>query len=109
MDQSTSESLRFSPVAGRTVRAAFGGGALSSDVGPLILRGIDRHHCDLPLFLFKGLSDRFITAALRPGQRPTGAENATTCACSSPARPMSSIRRCAPKSRSIPNWRRSNR
>lgn len=35
-----------------------------------------RHHCYLPLFLFEGLSGKFITAALRPGQRPTGAENA---------------------------------
>lgn len=211
MDQSTSESLRFPPVAGRTVRAEFDGGALSSDFGPLILRGVDqqiglidrlvqavddrrhpsyvahslhdlftqrifqiacgyadgndanalrtdplfklgvnrhplvqamdlasaptfsrlenavstrdlyrlarafvdqfiasypqppavivldldhsedpthgqqefsfynhyyRHHCYLPLFLFEGLSGKFITAALRPGQRPTGAENA---------------------------------
>jgi hypothetical protein len=35
-----------------------------------------RNHCYLPLFLFEGLSGRFITAALRPGKRPTGAENA---------------------------------
>ncbi len=34
------------------------------------------HHCYLPLFLFEGLSGQFITAVLRPGQRPTGAENA---------------------------------
>ena len=33
-------------------------------------------HCYLPLFFFEGLSGNFITAALRPGQRPTGAENA---------------------------------
>lgn len=33
-------------------------------------------HCYLPLFLFEGLSGKFITAALRPGKRPTGAENA---------------------------------
>jgi hypothetical protein len=33
-------------------------------------------HCYLPLFLFEGLSGTFITAALRPGKRPTGAENA---------------------------------
>jgi len=32
--------------------------------------------CYLPLFLFEGLSGKFITAALRPGRRPTGAENA---------------------------------
>jgi hypothetical protein len=34
------------------------------------------HHCYLPLFLFEGLSGKFITAVLRPGKRPTGAENA---------------------------------
>ncbi|MGN8200228.1 IS1380 family transposase, partial [Salinisphaera sp. RV14] len=33
-------------------------------------------YCYLPLLLFEGLSGRFITAALRPGKRPTGAENA---------------------------------
>ncbi len=211
MSHSTPEPLRFPPVAGLTVRAEFDGGAMSSDIGPLILRGIDqqiglidrltsavddqrhpsyithplrdllaqrifqiacgyadgndantlrtdplfklgvdrhplahaldlasgptfsrlenavstrdiyrlarafveqfiasyptppavivldldhsedpthgqqefsfynhyyRHHCYLPLFLFEGLSGKFITAALRPGKRPTGAENA---------------------------------
>jgi len=30
----------------------------------------------VPLFLFEGISGNFITAALRPGKRPTGAENA---------------------------------
>jgi hypothetical protein len=34
------------------------------------------NHCYLPLFVFEGLSGKFITAALRPGKRPTGAENA---------------------------------
>ncbi len=38
------------------------------------------HHygsqCYLPLFMFEGLSGKFISAALRPGKRPTGAENA---------------------------------
>lgn len=34
------------------------------------------NHCYLPLFLFEGLSGKFITAALRPGKRPTGKENA---------------------------------
>jgi hypothetical protein len=32
--------------------------------------------CYLPLLLFEGLSGKFITAALRPGKRPSGAENA---------------------------------
>src|SRR5512144_763532 len=35
-----------------------------------------RSHCYLPLFIFEGLSGKFITAALRPGKRPTGTENA---------------------------------
>jgi hypothetical protein len=35
-----------------------------------------RNHCYLPLFLFEGLSGHLITAALRPGKRPTGVENA---------------------------------
>lgn len=34
------------------------------------------NHCYLPLFLFEGLSGKFITAVLRPGKRPTGRENA---------------------------------
>jgi hypothetical protein len=33
-------------------------------------------HCYLPLFIFEGLSGKFIIAVLRPGKRPTGAENA---------------------------------
>lgn len=33
-------------------------------------------HCYLPLFVFEGLSGKLVTAALRPGKRPTGAENA---------------------------------
>lgn len=33
-------------------------------------------HCYLPLFIFEGLSGKLVTAALRPGKRPTGAENA---------------------------------
>ena len=43
MSQSTPEQLRFPPVAGLSVRADFDGGALSSDFGPMILRGVDRH------------------------------------------------------------------
>lgn len=35
-----------------------------------------RNYCYLPLFLFEGLSGKLITAVLRPGKRPTGAENA---------------------------------
>ena len=32
----------FPPIAGHTVRADFEGGALSSDFGALLLRGVDR-------------------------------------------------------------------
>src|SRR5438128_4740029 len=39
---STPEQRRFPPIAGSTVRADFEGGALSSDFGALLLRGIDR-------------------------------------------------------------------
>jgi len=42
MAYSTPEQLSFPPVAGHTVRADFQGGALSSDFGVLLLRGIDR-------------------------------------------------------------------
>jgi hypothetical protein len=42
MAYSTLEQLSFPPVAGHTLRADFEGGALSSDFGVLLLRGIDR-------------------------------------------------------------------
>ena len=35
-----------------------------------------RNHCYLPLFVFEGLSGKFVTAALRSGKRPKGTENA---------------------------------
>ena len=35
-----------------------------------------RSHCYLPLFLFEGVSGKFITAVLRSGKRPKGNENA---------------------------------
>ena len=38
--------------------------------------GYYRCTCYLPLFMFDGLSGALITAVLRPGKRPTGAENA---------------------------------
>ena len=43
----------FPPVAGHTLRADFDGGALSSDFGPLLLRGVDRQI---------GLTERLATA-----------------------------------------------
>lgn len=42
MRYSNPEQLCFPPVAGQTLRADFEGGALSSDFGALLLRGIDR-------------------------------------------------------------------
>src|SRR5256886_5062677 len=42
MHYSSPQQLCFPPVAGHTLRADFDGGALSSDFGPLLLRGIDR-------------------------------------------------------------------
>ena len=42
MAYSTPEQLSFHPVAGHTLRADCEGGALSSDFGPLLLRGVDR-------------------------------------------------------------------
>jgi hypothetical protein len=42
MSNSTPEQLRFPRIPGYTVRADFDGGALSSDFGPLLLRGVDR-------------------------------------------------------------------
>src|SRR5215468_12476536 len=42
MRYSNPEQLCFPPVGGQTIRADFEGGALSSDFGALLLRGIDR-------------------------------------------------------------------
>ena len=42
MSYSSPTPLCFPPVGGQTVRAAFEGGALSSDFGALLLRGIER-------------------------------------------------------------------
>jgi len=41
-----------------------------------LFNGYYHSRCYLPLFLFEGLSGKFICAILRPGKRPTGAENA---------------------------------
>ena len=35
-----------------------------------------QNHCYLPLFIFEGTSHALVTASLRPGTRPPGAENA---------------------------------
>ena len=42
MSNVTPEQLRFSTVDGLTVRGDFSGGAMSSDFGPVVLRGLDR-------------------------------------------------------------------
>jgi Transposase DDE domain group 1 len=39
-----------------------------------------QNHCYLPLFIFEGTSHALVTAYLRPGTRPTGAENAMSLA-----------------------------
>ena len=41
-DESTPIQLRFAPSAGFTLRTDFNGGGLSSDLGPLLLRGVDQ-------------------------------------------------------------------
>jgi hypothetical protein len=61
MLHSTPEQLRFPPLAGYTVRADFEGGALSSDFGALLLRGIDRQI---------GLTERLV-AAVRDKRHPS--------------------------------------
>ena len=42
MTNSTPTQLRFAPSAGFSIRADFNGGGLSSDLGPLLLRGVDQ-------------------------------------------------------------------
>ena len=61
MAYSTPEQLCFPPIAGHTVRADFQGGALSSDFGALLLRGIDRQI---------GLTER-LAAAVRDKRHPS--------------------------------------
>lgn len=61
MHYSTPEQLRFPPIPGYTVRADFEGGALSSDFGALLLRGIDRQI---------GLTAR-LAAAVRDTRHPS--------------------------------------
>src|SRR5256712_7780235 len=61
MADSTPKQRCFPPVAGQTIRADFEGGALSSDFGALLLRGVDRQI---------GLTER-LTAALHDKRRPS--------------------------------------
>jgi hypothetical protein len=53
MSYFSAKQLGFPPIAGQTIRADFEGGALSSDFGALLLRGIDRQI---------GLTERFAAA-----------------------------------------------
>src|SRR5215813_7720411 len=55
MSDCSPKQLCFPPLAGQTIRADFDGGALSSDFGALLLRGVDRQI---------GLTER-LTAAIR--------------------------------------------
>src|SRR5262247_2527504 len=61
MAYSTPEQLAFHPVAGHTIRADCEGGALSSDFGALLLRGIDRQ---------MGLTER-LAAAIHDTRHPS--------------------------------------
>ena len=61
MSHSTPKHLCFPPVAGQTLRADFEGGALSSDFGVLLLRGVDRQI---------GLTER-LTAAIHDTRHPS--------------------------------------
>ena len=65
MSESTPEQLRFPPVAGLSVRADFNGGTLSSDFGPMLLRGVDQRI---------GLSEQ-LSAALRDRRHPSYIEH----------------------------------
>jgi Transposase DDE domain group 1 len=61
MSHSTPKQLCFPPVAGQTLRADFEGGALSSDFGALLLRGVDQQI---------GLTER-LTAAIHDKRHPS--------------------------------------
>jgi hypothetical protein len=54
---STPEQLRFASIPGCAVRADFQGGGLSSDLGPVLLRGVDRQ-IGLTKRIASALSDR---------------------------------------------------
>ena len=61
MSDCSPKQLSFPPIAGQTIRADFEGGALSSDFGALLLRGIDRQI---------GLTERF-AAAIHDKRHPS--------------------------------------
>ena len=68
MRHSTPEQLRFPPIAGYTVRADFEGGALSSDFGALLLRGID-HQIGLTARLAAAVQDKRHPSYIDPSLR----------------------------------------
>jgi Transposase DDE domain group 1 len=61
MPDCSPKQLCFPPIAGQTIRADFEGGALSSDFGALVLRGIDRQ---------MGLTER-LAAAIHDKRHPS--------------------------------------
>ena len=61
MSGSTPEQLRFPPVASLSVRGDFDGGTLSSDFGPMLLRGVDQRI---------GLTER-LSAAVEDRRHPS--------------------------------------
>ena len=61
MLHSNPEQLCFPPVGGQTIRADFEGGALSSDFGALLLRGVDQQI---------GLTER-LAAAIHDKRHPS--------------------------------------
>jgi hypothetical protein len=65
---STSEQLRFASIPAHTVRADFAGGGLSSDLGPLLLRGVDRQ-IGLTERITKALDDRRHQSYIRHSYR----------------------------------------
>ena len=67
MSNFTPKQLRFPPSAGFTLRADFAGGGLSSDLGPLLLSGVDRQI---------GLTSR-LAAAINDRRHPSYIDHAT--------------------------------
>src|SRR5216683_4775231 len=57
MTYSSPQQLCFPPAAGQTIRADFEGGALSSDFGALLLRGVD-HQIGLTERLAAAIDDK---------------------------------------------------
>ncbi len=57
---STPEQLRFASIPAHSVRADFAGGGLSSDLGPVLLRGVD-----LQIGLTRRIAAGCLTAAIK--------------------------------------------